>query len=340
MKETKPLISIIVPVYNVEKYLKKCLDSIIEQDYNDYELILINDGSTDSSLKIIKDYANKYDRIVAHDRENKGVLYTRVEGTKMARGKYIMFVDSDDWLEKDALKIFADEIAKGDYDIIKANYIKVDGNNAQKIEKFKKEEIIYKEEINNKIYENLMMSDIFNTVWGQVIKKDIIDLSGINTDISMGDDIIFNLVSFRNMNKMKILNNYVYNYWQNDTSITHDVSKEKLINNIKDLFGVYTILTQEMIKYGNPKNLKMSYIRYLKKANYALFRVIRKYEIDNIVLEKIDEVLYNDITKEAKKIIKISDIIFMKEFLFIWLILKEKKNAYIGLLKILTKIKK
>ncbi|MDD6093721.1 MAG: glycosyltransferase [bacterium] len=100
----KPLVSVIVPVYNAEKYLVKCLDSIINQTLKDIEIILVNDGSTDNSLKIIKDYKNKYkDKIVIIDKKNEGQGVARNEGMKVASGEYLTFIDSDDYIDKNML---------------------------------------------------------------------------------------------------------------------------------------------------------------------------------------------------------------------------------------------
>ena len=97
-------ISIIVPVYNVEKYLNRCLDSIINQSFINFELILINDGSTDKSGKICDKYAQIDKRVRVIHKKNEGVSLTRNLGINIAKGDYITFIDSDDWIEQDFLK--------------------------------------------------------------------------------------------------------------------------------------------------------------------------------------------------------------------------------------------
>lgn len=109
--------SIIIPVYNVEQYLTKCLDSVVNQTYNDeYEVICVNDGSTDSSLAILEEYAEKYGIIKIINQENRGLSEARNTGLRQAKGKYIWFVDSDDWIEDDALNILHKKI--NDEDIV------------------------------------------------------------------------------------------------------------------------------------------------------------------------------------------------------------------------------
>ena len=97
--QSNPKVSIIIPVYNVEQYLPKCLDSIINQTLKDIEIICINDGSIDNSLSILKEYASKDDRIIIIDKENEGQGIARNLGIKKAKGKYIGFVDPDDWVD-------------------------------------------------------------------------------------------------------------------------------------------------------------------------------------------------------------------------------------------------
>ena len=97
--KNKPLISIIVPVFNAEEYLAQCLDSILNQTYRDLEILCINDGSCDGSIGILKKYKNRDSRIVIIDKQNEGVSATRNVGLKKANGDYLMFVDADDWIE-------------------------------------------------------------------------------------------------------------------------------------------------------------------------------------------------------------------------------------------------
>ena len=117
MANNQPLISVIVPIYNVEKYLHKCIDSIIKQTLKDIEIILVNDGSTDNSEKIIDEYAQKDNRIIAIHKENGGQSSARNMGLDIAKGKYIGFIDSDDWADLDMYQNMYNEITNTDSDI-------------------------------------------------------------------------------------------------------------------------------------------------------------------------------------------------------------------------------
>ena len=116
------LISIIVPIYNSENYIKKCLDSILAQTYSNLEVILIDDGSTDNSYNICKDYQKKDNRIVLLQQKNAGVSRARNHGLEVAKGEYIGFVDSDDYIEPEMYEILLNSIIESNSKIAICNY--------------------------------------------------------------------------------------------------------------------------------------------------------------------------------------------------------------------------
>lgn len=112
------LLTIVIPVYNVEKYLKRCIDSVISQEWDKYEVILVNDGSTDASPNICEEYAQKYHFISVIHKENGGLSETRNTGLSHANGKYVFFLDSDDWITKDMFRNLSKMIMEQNYDIL------------------------------------------------------------------------------------------------------------------------------------------------------------------------------------------------------------------------------
>lgn len=116
-----PILSVLVPVYNVEKYLNKCLDSIISQTYKDFEIVCVNDGSTDGSLNILQEFKEKYNgKFIIVNQENKGSLVARKSAVMTAEGKYSIFIDSDDWLtSNDSLEVIMDIVQKEECDIVR-----------------------------------------------------------------------------------------------------------------------------------------------------------------------------------------------------------------------------
>ena len=115
---SQPQISVIIPVYNVEQYLSKCLESIINQTLQDIEIICINDGSTDNSLQILEEYAQKDSRMIVINQENQGVGVARNKGLEIARGDYIWFVDSDDYVERNGLDYVYEKSKENNADIV------------------------------------------------------------------------------------------------------------------------------------------------------------------------------------------------------------------------------
>jgi len=127
-----PKISVIIPIYNSEKYLKKCLDSVIKQTLKDIEIICIDDGSTDNSKEILREYAKKDKRIVILEQKNKYAGIARNNGIKIAKGEYIHFLDSDDWLRsKNAYKYLYKQMVKKNVDVIFFQFAKVDMNTGE-----------------------------------------------------------------------------------------------------------------------------------------------------------------------------------------------------------------
>ena len=140
-----PILSILIPVYNVEKYLAQCLESVINQTLSDIEIIVINDGSKDNSLNIIKDFAAKDKRIIVIDKENEGYGKSMNRGLDVASGKYIGIVESDDWIEPNMYEKLISTAEKYKADIVKANFFSYTTNNGEKNEKINLFPEIYSE---------------------------------------------------------------------------------------------------------------------------------------------------------------------------------------------------
>ena len=221
-----PLISVIVPIYNAEKFLDKCLDSISNQSYKNLEIILINDGSTDSSLDICQKWKSKDERIILIDRENEGVSKSRNEGIDIAKGDYISFVDSDDFLDKDCFNILMKN--NNDYDIIVSNYFILNGE--------KKENGI-SSEIGNDYLNELFNGNIKGYLWNKLYRKDVIGEIKFNEKVKMCEDLLFNYsVACKNDISFVYVDSNLYYYVQNDDSAVRkfdfDITKFYAYNEI------------------------------------------------------------------------------------------------------------
>lgn len=225
------VISIIIPVYNVEKYLERCLNSIIHQTYTNIEIILINDGSRDSSLQICRDYQSKDNRIKVIDKVNEGVSIARNTGIEAATGKFIGFVDPDDWIEPKMFGSMHKTIQKNKCDIAFCNYSKdTKISSSLKLLKTKKD-VLNKQEIIDELICNMIgLEDIFpkyynimGCVWRCLYRKDFIDKYSLRfkPGITIMEDLIFTVEALINANNVCIDRGVWYHYMQNKTSSLH-----------------------------------------------------------------------------------------------------------------------
>lgn len=211
-------LSIIICAYNSEKYIKRCLDSIYDQDFLDYEVIVINDGSTDNTKEIIESYGKDIELI---NKNNTGLADSRNVGLSSAKGDYIWFVDSDDELEIDSLNVIYNTINKSNADILRFNYRRV-SNKKISVNPSLPSDIYEDERIINLRHLALRNSyDHLFTCWMHVYKRELIkDILFTNEKEYAFDDTIFNNIVYNTANKIQIINNILYRYIDNPTSIT------------------------------------------------------------------------------------------------------------------------
>lgn len=334
------MFTIIIPVYNTEKYLSKCLESIINQTYkNKFEVIIVNDGSTDNSSDIIEKYKNKIEVLKVINRENKGILYSRIEATKKAIGEYIIFLDSDDYLPNNALEIYSEYISEFKYDIIRGNYSIFDEKKCiKKCDDFKSTYEIIKDRINVELYRELLINNKFNSVWRQAIKRKKIKFNEkeIDMSITMGDDIIYNLECFANINNIKIVTENLYFYRINEKSITNDISEDRLKKNIRDLDKVYERIIKIMEDTKDEELIKLAYYSYLKIMNAYYFLLTKGIKNNSLLNHYANFIFLNKKTENARKILNFKYIRLKKRKIFIYLILKRKKKIYMYCLKLIA----
>lgn len=339
----KELVSVVVPVYNVEKYIEKCINSLINQTYDDLEILLINDGSMDNSIDILNKYKKLDDRVIVIDRPNKGSIYTRLEGFRLSTGKYVMFVDSDDWLELVAIEKSLDVMKEYNTDIVKFNMIKefVEENRKLRIEgAYKSIKYISKKDFDTTLYPIVLNTYKCNSMCAQLVRKDAVIKLDVNEfSISMGDDLFCNLEIITKINNIVFLPEFYYHYRYVNNSITTTISLEKLQSNLIDTYKVYTTF-YKYIKIWNintDENLNIVKNRVIKEVTFCLIPLV------------ISKLKYKDklkVTKYANQLIRndINDI-NTKEFnLFIRLFLEKKYTLFLMFsfckIKVLYQIKK
>ncbi len=237
-------ISIIVPIYNAEKSIKRCLDSIKSQTFSNYEVLLINDGSTDNSAQICEEYCKKDIRFKLINQENSGPSASRNRGIDSAVSKYISFIDSDDYVEPNMLQEFYNAAEASQADLTMCSFItEFSDGHFRKYKSLKKPGVFQGEECKEIAIQAIdkWQCNIIPYSWIRFIKREIIEFPRLrfNTSVYRGEDYLFWVqVHFRVNSLCLITDKHLYHYVQNDNSITHKY--------IKDFWSMSKIIYDEL----------------------------------------------------------------------------------------------
>lgn len=263
-------ISIVVPIYNNEEYIGECIESLVNQSYSNLEIILINDGSTDQSLNVCQSYAEKDKRIKLKSIENSGVSVARNYGLELVTGKYIMFVDSDDWIELDTVEFVYNKVKEKNVDIVIWSYFKDFSNNT--IEKSlipydelemndeTAKDILYLKSIYSKYGSENNYSDVsVGTVMCKMYKSDLILKNKLkfNPKLIRSEDVVFALYAFNYADKIYYVDKSLYHYRMNEGSMC---SATKYIPETKEPFN---LLINELVNFQNIKKDLKNYDKVL-----------------------------------------------------------------------------
>lgn len=287
------LISIIIPIYNSENNLEKCIDSVIKQTYKNIEIILVDDGSKDSSLDKCYKYSKLDNRIKVIHKENEGVAIARNVGINYSTGEYITFVDADDWLEKNAIANLYKDLKEKNVDIVRGNYAINDGKKAYAYGKlYEFENCLIKKENNDKrelLIEEILRGKFLSYVWLLLIKKSIIIENKLyfKEKIPMMEDTIFYIELIKLNYDIYISNNINYNYYDNFNSATK--SKNNILKNINAILEVNNILFNILkdnkyiiIMNTNHCNMIINLFYKLYKINYKDKKTLTK-ELNKLI---------------------------------------------------------
>lgn len=304
-------ISIIVPIYNVEKYIEECIKSILNQTMKEIEIILINDGSSDRSLNICKKYAKIDNRIILIDKQNSGVSDTRNIGIAKAIGEYIMFVDSDDWLEKHACEIAYNEAKKEDADSLIFCYYRESSKGTTTKDIFGKEKIIFdKEDVYNEILiptlgltgdrlKKPQRLDSLVPIYAKIYKTEIIKekkIKFMSLDKIPSECLLFNFDYYLYSSKVVYVNKYLYHYRRNNFSSITKGYRENLFD--KWIFWIEYMKKRKEI--SDDKILKALYSRICFSVIPLSGNIIKKKNFVDLYKE-IKRILNHPYYKEAYK---------------------------------------
>lgn len=285
--QEKDLVTIIIPIYNVEKYVEKCLDSVIKQSYKNIEIILINDGSTDLSGKICEKYAKIDKRIKYIDKKNEGVSKTRNLGIKMATGSFVIFVDADDYISEKCVETLYQQIIYNNADI------SICGNVDLYEKKYKKSNRLTCKKImsSREALKELLDEKYFTSViWAKIYRRKIINNIFFDNNLEIAEDLDFLYRTINAANTVSIdTNNVVYYYRIRENSATTDMYSESWKKEIK--------LCENIIKDIEKKDNNRLKI-------YAIKRYIRincTCMIKILIYSPTDKKEYNMLKKNIKK---------------------------------------
>ncbi|MFT5871497.1 MAG: glycosyltransferase EpsJ [Clostridium sp.] len=302
-------VSIIIPVYNVQDYLAVCLDSVVKQTIKNKEIIVINDGSTDKSYEILKEYKMKFPEIIVINQENRGISETRNAGLKVARGEYIAFVDSDDFIELSMFERMYNVAKRENNDIIICNYIlyneMYDKQKSDKyiIEGIDKEGYIGKIEA----LQMFLLNDIKAYVWNKLHKTELFRSNKILfPDFKVCEDTPAGFLLLACSEKIYLMKEPLYYYRQREASLTKTFSLKSMEDMLAGCYIMRDHLTKEpllyekLIDYYRVYMIKTLWVIHNKywiqfcetedKSNYSDFKKIVSKEVDAL---KISEIIGN-----------------------------------------------
>ena len=304
------VISIIIPVYNAEKYLSRCLDSVVNQTYKKLEIIVVDDGSTDNSRKILEKYKKRDNRIVLLYKDNGGQSSARNIGLKRAKGEYIGFVDSDDYIVDNMYEFLKNMIEQYHADIAMCDYtrkkIKLNkGWNEKKIVQYRDEDI-------SMLFYRLRGEKSFYSVWNRLYRKKL--LLGINfIEGKTTEDVLFTYDVYKKASKVVYSSLKKYMYYSNQTGITRNVLCEKDFSLLE--------IWDEIVKREQGMKFYDAAVLNRKRATYTLYVKALIYGMNNQISK---DVLENWRQEIKHNYIELKKILDWKRKLLLWYICTRK----------------
>ena len=239
-------VSIVIPIYNAEKFINRAIKSVLNQTYKNIEILLMDDGSKDKSLKIINKYAQKYpDVIHVYSHENHGVGYTRNRALNLLSGEYICFLDADDYLDKDYIETLINNIKNNDIIVSGFKQVNQDGK------------LLFNQKLNRSFWGPFKQL----ACTGKLYKTSFLLKNNIQfNDLKIAEDVVFSVTSYSKSSKVISIEYTGYNYVYNETSATHTMQLKK-DNDILNLLNILTSIITDDLFNNNKKYLSYFYLK-------------------------------------------------------------------------------
>lgn len=306
-------ISVIVPVYNVEKYIEKCILSILSQTYDSYELILLNDGSTDGSYDVMLKYEDN-PRVTIVNKPNTGQSDTRYQGLLMAKGDYVYFVDSDDFIEPHALDALVEQVDKTNADVVFGRYRLVD-ENGNILREQKNYSVTSLNGVENILSDAICFTNFKASLCIKLIRKDLF-IKSFNDEVRelrVNEDMYLSISLSSHCKKVVFINNVVYNVLQREGSLSRGI-KSELVTSNEVIYRHAQLIIKERGLWEFCKN--EFYRGYIKAVLYCLALAAIKgksyseYKLNYGLLNK-DTIYHSDELSVNKQALSISQKILL-----------------------------
>ncbi|WP_313114947.1 glycosyltransferase family 2 protein [Aequorivita sediminis] len=307
----EPLISIIIPIYNASANLDDCLSSIRNQTYKNFEVLLINDGSTDGSAEIIQKYVNCDKRFLSFLQSNSGPSVARNLGIQGAKGNYLSFIDADDWVHPEYLKKMLDPMLTHNTDLVCAGYYEVNPKSPKGLKLHDFEEEFFNKKLSKQMYQSNLFNGVSGVLWGKLFKKTIFHDHNINlhTELRLSEDLLAVLEYSRYIDKVFIIPDSIYYYNRLDDgglsgklNIEKYANLETLFQEIDNYSEDLDFLDLEAIKSKRKYSFMVQLLKdnsYSKKEFYKIadFLVEKNFSIDSRVLlhNKVNNLILKNI---------------------------------------------
>lgn len=305
----KSKISVIIPAYNIEKYISICLNSIINQSLDAIEIIVVNDGSTDNTFNVTQEFSKKHN-ITVIDKENGGTIEARKDGLSVAKGEYVLFVDGDDWIEENCLKILYKNAKSNNSDIVLYNVFYAFDDSKISEDTYDLEKI----ELHYDYLRALFLGEVIPSVCCKFIRRKFLVENHVRfpSNCSYGEDLATVASMFINNPKVSYVNENLYNYYQRENSITKVLSekilelnlaltfiKDELVRN--DLYDKYEKGFERLVY----KHLFLDRIYNLQKLNKFSRKAYKQYKTYKVNI-KTNKYIYKDIEESLGARIRVN----------------------------------
>lgn len=305
--------SVLIPVYNVEKYLRQCIDSVLAQNYDNIEIILVDDGSTDSSGRICDEYAEKDSRIKVIHKKNEGLLSARRTAVKAASGDYFAFLDSDDYWEYDLLNTAIQTIENHNCDMIVFNYKKVYQDKTVNTKALFEDEKVFENEGKEELYKCALEGSELNNLVTKIVERDIVDVENDYKelyDVSYGEDALQSAQLTVNARKVVYLDRCMYNYRQK-TGMTKSINASGICSVTKARAKITEIY--KTTGFDLSESIEKELYNYLEDfAKYVLYGYL---DNPKKLREALECVLETDFYKMAKETVYNKQSLFNKSII-------------------------